>query len=90
MVLTVSKIVNELERIGDEIKKIAYKAQQTRGREGLAKVRFHEIARAAELAKAMLQLALDAFARLDVAAAAEVDRQRRGDRRRVRCRSCAS
>ena len=28
MVLTVVKVVNELERIGDEIKKIAYKAQQ--------------------------------------------------------------
>jgi phosphate transport system protein len=72
MVLTVVKIVNELERIGDEIKKIAYKAQQMQRPEGLATVRFHEIARAAELAEGNLQLALDAFARLDVKAAAEV------------------
>lgn len=72
MVLTVVKIVNELERIGDEIKKIAYKAQQMQRPERLSNVRFHEITRAAELAETNLQLALDAFARLDVAAAAEV------------------
>ena len=72
MVLTVVKIVNELERIGDEIKKIAYKAQQMQRPERLSNVRFHEITRAAELAEDNLQLALDAFARLDVKAAAEV------------------
>ena len=31
MILTISKVVNDLERIGDEAKKIAYKAAQTRG-----------------------------------------------------------
>jgi phosphate transport system protein len=72
MVLTVVKIVNELERIGDEIKKIAYKAQQMQRPERLANVHFHEITRAAELAESNLQLALDAFARLDVNAAAQV------------------
>jgi phosphate transport system protein len=72
MVLTVVKIVNELERIGDEIKKIAYKAQQMQRPERLSNVRFHEITRAAELAESNLQLALDAFARLDVKAAAQV------------------
>ena len=72
MVLTVVKIVNELERIGDEIKKIAYKAQQMQRPERLSNVRFHEITRAAELAESNLQLALDAFARLDVNAAAQV------------------
>jgi phosphate transport system protein len=72
MVLTVVKIVNELERIGDEIKKIAYKAQQMQRPERLSNVRYHEITRAAELAEGNLQLALDAFARLDVKAAAEV------------------
>jgi phosphate transport system protein len=72
MVLTVVKIVNELERIGDEIKKIAYKAQQMQRPERLSNVRYHEITRAAELAESNLQLALDAFARLDVKAAAEV------------------
>jgi phosphate transport system protein len=72
MVLTVVKIVNELERAGDEIKKIAYKAQQMQRPERLSSVRFHEITRAAELAEDNLQLALDAFARLDVNAAAQV------------------
>jgi phosphate transport system protein len=72
MVLTVVKVVNELERIGDEVKKIAYKAQQMQKPERLSNVRMHDITRAAELAEANLQLALDSFARLDIAAAAEV------------------
>jgi phosphate transport system protein len=72
MVLTTVKIVNELERTGDEIKKIAYKAQQMQRPERLASVRFHEIARTAELAEDNLRLALDSFARLDVSAAAQV------------------
>ncbi|HXX82980.1 MAG TPA: phosphate signaling complex protein PhoU [Casimicrobiaceae bacterium] len=72
MVLTTVKIVNELERAGDEIKKIAYKAQQMQRPERLASVRFHEIARTAELAEDNLRLALDSFARLDVNAAAQV------------------
>jgi phosphate transport system protein len=72
MILTVVKIVNELERIGDEVKKIAYKAQEMQRPEGLTAVRLHDIGRAAELAEDNLQLALDAFARLDVSAAATV------------------
>jgi phosphate transport system protein len=72
MVLTVVKIVNELERAADEIKKIAYKAQQMQRPERLSSVRFHEITRAAELAEDNFQLALDAFARLDLEAAAQV------------------
>ena len=72
MVLTVSKIVNDLERVGDEVKKIAYKAGQTRSSDRLARVRCYDTAKACEHAMTMLQLALDAFARLDVAAAAEV------------------
>jgi len=72
MVLTTVKIVNELERIGDEVKKIAYKAQQMQRPERLSSVRFHEITRAVELAEDNLRLALDSFARLDVSAAAQV------------------
>src|SRR6476660_9013937 len=62
MVLTVSKIVNDLERIGDEVKKVAYKAAQARGSDRLARVRYYDAARAAEQSMAMLRLALDAFA----------------------------
>jgi phosphate transport system protein len=72
MILTVVKIVNELERLGDEIKKIAYKAHEMQRPESLTAVRLHDIARAAALAESNLQLALDAFARLDVNAAATV------------------
>ena len=72
MVLTVSKIVNDLERIGDEAKKIAYKAAQARGSDRLARVRYYDAAKALDHAMTMLRLALDAFARLDVVAAAEV------------------
>ena len=72
MILTVVKIVNELERVGDEIKKVAYKAQQMQRPERLTSVRLHDITRAAGLAEENLRLALDAFARLDVNAAAQV------------------
>ena len=71
-VLMITKIVNELERTGDEIKKIAYKAAQIRGADRLSRVRHYEVIRTAERAREMMQTALDTFARLDAAAAAEV------------------
>ena len=72
MVLTVTKIVNDLERVGDETKKVAKKAAQAGQNARLSQVRYFDLSRAAGRAKEMLQLALDAFARLDVVAAAEV------------------
>jgi phosphate transport system protein len=72
MILTVTKIVNDLERVGDETKKIAKKAAQAAQTQRLAQVRAFDVARAAERAKEMLQLSLDSFARLDAKAAAEV------------------
>ena len=72
MVLTVTKIVNDLERVGDETKKIAKKASQSAQDHRLTQVRYFDVARAAERAKEMLQLSLDAFARLDVESATEV------------------
>jgi phosphate transport system protein len=72
MILTVTKIVNDLERIGDESKKVAYKASEATGHHRLTRVRYYDVARSAERAKEMLQLALDAFARMDVNAAADV------------------
>jgi len=72
MILTITKIVNDLERIGDEVKKIAYKAAQTRGSSQLAPLRGFDVIHAAARARDMLQIALDAFARLDPIAAAEV------------------
>ena len=72
MILTVSKIVNDLERIGDEVKKVAYKAATIRGSERLTRMRYYDVVRVAQGAQGMLHKALDAFARLDVDAAAEV------------------
>ena len=71
-ILTVIKIVNDLERIGDEAKKIAYKAAAAKESPRLAQMRLAEIGRASGLARDMLQMALDAFARSDASAAAEV------------------
>jgi phosphate transport system protein len=72
MILTVTKIVNDLERVGDETKKVAKKAVQAAQNPRLAQVRTYDMTRAAARAQEMLQLALDAFARLDVKAATEV------------------
>ncbi len=72
MILTITKIVNDLERVGDEVKKVAYKAAQTRGSDRLTQVRRHDVAGIARHTLDMLQTALDVFARLDAAAAAEV------------------
>ena len=71
MVLTIVKITNDLERIGDEIKKIAYKASSAES-DKLVRVRFYDVVRSLALAQRMLRMALDAFARLDVNAAAEI------------------
>src|SRR5690349_19623735 len=57
MILTITKIVNDLERVGDEIKKIAYKASQTRGSDRLTQVRHFDIARAASHTQKMVQMA---------------------------------
>lgn len=75
MVMTVIKTITDLERIGDEAQKIARMAILLSQRERLNLPRFHEIKHAAGLALDMLHKALDAFARLDVAAAAQVVRE---------------
>ena len=71
-ILMITKIVNELERVGDEAKKIAYKTEQIRGADRLSHVRHYDVIRASERARDLLQMALDTFARLDATAAAEV------------------
>src|SRR5665213_3746033 len=75
MILTVSKVVNELERIGDEVKKIAYKSAQARGNDALRRVRYYDVVRAARHAQKMLRMALDAIARLDAASADQIRAQ---------------
>jgi phosphate transport system protein len=75
LILAITKTVTDLERIGDEAQKIARMAKSIheRGLDGRAP-RTVDVRHAAEVALAMLRNALDAFARLDVAAAADVIR----------------
>jgi phosphate transport system protein len=72
LIMAISKIVTDLERIGDEAKKIARMAKKIH--EGGAQLaqRFPAIRHAAQIAVKMLRQALDAFARLDAVSAAEV------------------
>ena len=90
MILTVTKIVNDLERDRRRDQEDRLQGGAGGANQRLAQVRYFDVARAAERAKEMLQLALDAFARLDVEAAARGDRsrRRRSTPRSPRC--CAS
>jgi phosphate transport system protein len=74
LIMTVVKTITDLERIGDEAEKIARMAKLLSQKRGLALPRYHEINHAAEIAVEMLRKSLDAFARLDVALAAQVVR----------------
>ena len=74
LVMAVVKTITDLERIGDEAEKIARMAKLLSQKHGLALPRYHEISHAAEIALEMLRKSLDAFARLDVALAAQVVR----------------
>ena len=74
MIFAITKTVTDLERIGDEAQKIARMAKSIHERGGASALPAVDVRHAAELAIAILRRALDAFARLDVAAAAEVIR----------------
>jgi phosphate transport system protein len=75
MLLAVSKTTTDLERIGDEANKIARMARQILERGQPALPRLADVRRAAGGAVGMLRRALDAFARLDATAAAEIIRE---------------
>ncbi|CAH1905245.1 Phosphate-specific transport system accessory protein PhoU homolog [Candidatus Nitrotoga sp. HW29] len=75
MVMTVIKTITDLERIGDEAEKIARMGKLLAQRNSLILPRYTEIKHAADLALDMLHKSLDAFARLDLAYAAQVVRQ---------------
>ncbi len=82
MVFTVIKTITDLERIGDEAKKVARRGRRVHDSEVVQKPRFGDVQREAETAVAMLRKALDAFARLDAGLAAQVvrdDKQVDGD-----------
>jgi phosphate transport system protein len=72
LIMAISKIVTDLERVGDEAEKIARMARAIHEHGAQHAQRFPSIRHAAHIAVRMLRQALDAFARLDAAAAAEV------------------
>src|SRR6185436_6035978 len=74
MILAISKIVTDLERIGDEAQKIARMARNIHERASGQPPHLVDVRHAADVALSMLRRALDAFARLDVSAAAGVIR----------------
>jgi phosphate transport system protein len=77
MLVTVIKMITDLERIGDEAEKIARMTKLIYSAERLLLPRFGEIKVAAGIALEMLKKALDAFARVDITEAAAVVRQDR-------------
>lgn len=77
LVLTVIKIISDLERIGDEAQKIARMGKTIFLAQGHSIPRFREIRNMADTALAMLRRSLDAFSRLDASAAAQLAEQDR-------------
>ena len=67
LIMGVSKIVTDLERIGDEAEKIARMAKQIYDRGRLQIPRSADVRHAGHLAVSMLRRVLDAMARLDAA-----------------------
>lgn len=74
MILTVIKIISDLERVGDEAKKIAKAARRLHAGDTNFMPRV-ELNHAATLATEMLRKSLDSFARLDISSAADIVRQ---------------
>lgn len=74
LIMTVIKTITDLERIGDEAKKIAKMAKRLHSDEANFAPRI-DLRPVSQLATDMLRKALDAFARLDVSASYEVVRQ---------------
>ncbi len=77
MIMTIVKMITDLERVGDEAEKIARMTKLIYSSERLLLPRFNEVKVASGYAIDMLKKSLDAFARLDVAAAASVVKQDR-------------
>ena len=75
MLMTVIKTITDLERIGNEAKKIANMSKLIYQAERLSTPRFSEIRQMSGIVLDMLRQSLDAFARLDPSAALQVPRQ---------------
>ncbi|MBV1774367.1 phosphate signaling complex protein PhoU [Burkholderiaceae bacterium DAT-1] len=75
MVLTVIKVINDLERIGDKAVKIVRRARQIAENGRISVPRLSDLTYQAELATNMLHTALDGFARMDSSVAVQVARE---------------
>jgi len=75
MVIMIIKTITDLERIGDEAKKIAIAARNLSQKKNLSLPRFDKIKHVTNLTLDMLLQSLDAFAKLDISAVAHVVRQ---------------
>ena len=71
-VLAVSRVSVDLERIGDEVKKIALKAHELLGNNRVAAPELYNTHRMGTVTLGMIHRALDAFARLDTGAVIEL------------------
>ncbi|MFZ2171201.1 MAG: phosphate signaling complex protein PhoU [Methylococcaceae bacterium] len=70
LLITVIKIIHEIERVGDKAERVAQMAIQLAGVE--SKFPHHELEHMAELVKGMLHDALDSFARMTIEELAEI------------------
>ena len=75
LLTAVLKVTQDLERIGDEAKKIALQARESRNVRGMRLPRQADVRRMSQIVAGMLHRALDAFDRLDLAGTAEVVRR---------------
>jgi phosphate transport system protein len=75
MVIMVIKTITDLERIGDEAKKIAATAKRLAQKNSLTLPRFEKIKNVSVLTLNMLEKSLDAFTKMDISSVAEVVRQ---------------
>jgi phosphate transport system protein len=72
LLMATSKCVTNLERAGDEARKIAKRTRRIAENSAARSVNTTEIKASGEMAADILRRALDAFARMDVAAAAQI------------------
>ncbi|MEQ1558957.1 MAG: phosphate signaling complex protein PhoU [Methyloglobulus sp.] len=72
LLIAILKIINELERVGDLAEHIAKMAIHRSDIEGNKNDSYHEIRHMADLVKAMLHDALDAFARMNIERVPEI------------------
>jgi len=72
LIITATKIIVHLERIGDEAKKIAHMTERRAHSHHLAIPRFSKINHATELTQVTLKDVLDSFARLDPVSAGKL------------------